>query len=78
MFFSKQCQPISNKSTLLSSQSFENIYILSTVDIDSKKVRRNTGFECWKAHGHDGLPLRMLNFCELPVIKSLPLLFGNC
>ena len=66
------------KHPTIISVIWKYIYILSTVDIDSKKVRRNTGFECWKAHGHDGLPLRMLNFCELPVIKSLPLLFGNC
>ena len=37
-FFSKQCQPIPNNSTLPSIQSFETSNRLSTVDIDSKKI----------------------------------------
>ena len=65
-----QCQLLSNKSTLLSSQSFENIYILSTVDIDSKKVLKLIqGLNANKAHGHDVIPIRMLNICKLSVIN---------
>ena len=45
-FFSKQCQPIPNNSTLPSIQTFETSKRLSTVDIDSKKITKiNTGFE---------------------------------
>ena len=31
-----------------------------------------------KAHGHDGISIRMLKLCGPSVIKSLSLLFNNC
>ena len=78
-FFSKQCQPIPNNSTLPSVQSFELSNSLSTVDIDSKKIlkliqRLNSS----KAHGHDGISIRMPKIFGLSVITPLSLLFNNC
>ena len=78
-FFSKECQPIPNNSTLPSIQSFETSNRLSTVDIDSKKILKLIqGLNSNKAHGHDGISIRMLKICGSTVIKALSLLFNNC
>ena len=78
-FFSKQCQPIPNNSTLPSIQSFETFDRLSTGDIDSKKILKLIqGFNSNKAHGHDGISIRMLKLCGSSVIKPLSLLFNIC
>ena len=68
--FSKQYQPIPNNSTLLSTQSFETSIRLSTVDIDSQKILKLIeGLNSNKAHGHDGISIRMLRICGPSVIK---------
>ena len=78
-FFSKQCQPIPNNSTLPSVQSFETSNRLSTVDIDSKKILKLIqGLNSSKAHVHDGISIRMLKIFGLSVITPLSLLFNNC
>ena len=78
-FFSKQCQPIPNNSTLPSIQSFETSNRLSTVDIDLKKILKLIqGSNSNKVHGHDGISTRMLKICGPTVIKPLSLLFNNC
>ena len=77
-FFSKQCQPIPNNSTLPSIQSFETSNRPSTVDIDSKKILKLIqGLNSNKAHGHDGISIRMLKIYGPSVLKPLPL-FNNC
>ena len=71
-FFSKQCQPIPNNSTLPSIQSFETSNRLSTVDTDSKKILKLIqSLNSNKAHGHDGISIRMLKICGPSVIKPL-------
>ena len=78
-FFSKQCQLIPNNSTLLSIQSFETSKRLSTIDIDSKKILNLIkGLNSNKAHGHDGISIRMLELCGPSIIKPLSLFFNNC
>ena len=78
-FFSKQYQSIPNNSTLPSIQSFETSNRLSTVDIDSKKILKLIqGLNSYKAHGHDGISIRMLKLCGSSLIKPLSLLFNNC
>ena len=73
-FFSKQCQPLPNNSTLPSSQSFETSNRLSTVDIDSKKILKLIqGLNSNKGRGHDSIFIRMLKISAPSVIK--PLLF---
>ena len=73
-FFSKQYQSIPNNSTLPSIQSFETSNRLSTVDIDSKKILKLIqGLNSYKAHGHDGISIRMLKLCGSSVIKPLSL-----
>ena len=78
-FFSKQCQPIPNNSTLPSFQTFEISNRLSTLDIDSKKILKLIqGLNSNKAHGHDGISIRILKLCEPSKIKPFSLLFSNC
>ena len=78
-FFSKECQPIPNNSTLPSIQSFETSNRLSTVVIDSKKILKLIqGLNSNKAHGHDGISIRTLKLCGPSVKKPLSLLFNNC
>ena len=77
-FFSKQCQPLPNNSTLPSIQSFETSNRQSTVDIESKKILKLIqGLNSNKAHGHDGISIRMLKISGPSVIKPLSL-FNNC
>ena len=53
-FFSKQCQPIPNNSTLPSIQTFKTPNRLSTVDTDSKKILKLIqGLKYNKAHRHE-------------------------
>ena len=74
-FFSKQCQPIPNNSTLPSIQSFETSSRLSTVDIDSNKILKLIqGLNSNKNHGLDGISIRMLKLCGHSVRKPLSLL----
>ena len=78
-FFSKQCQHIPKNSTLPSIQSFETSNRLSTVDIDSKKILKLIqSLNSNKAHGRDGISIRMLKIFGPSVIKPLSLLFNNC
>ena len=73
-----QCQPVPNNSTLPSIQTFEASNRLSTVDIVSKKILKLIqGLNSDKAHGHDGISIRMLKLCGPSVIKPLSLLFTN-
>ena len=68
-FFSKQCQPMPNNSTFPSIQSFEASNRLSTVDIDWKKILKLIQvFNSNKAHGNDGISIRMLKLCGPSVI----------
>ena len=77
-FFSKQCQPIPNNSTLPSTQTSETSNRLSTVDIDSKKILKLIqGLNSNKAHGHNVISIRMLKICGPSVVKSRSLLFNN-
>ena len=74
-FFSKQRQPIPNNSTLPSIQTFETSNRLCTVDIDTKKMLiLIQSLNSKKAHGHDGIPIRMRKLCSSSIIK-LPSLF---
>ena len=67
------------QSTFPSIQTFETSRRLSTVDIDSKKILKLIqGLNSNKAHGHDGISIRMLKICGPSVIKPLSLLFNNC
>ena len=67
------------QSTFPSIQTFETSCRLSTVDIDSKKILKLIqGLNSTKAHGHDGLSIRMLKLCGSSLIKPLSLLFNNC
>ena len=78
-FFSIQCQPIPNNSTLPSIQTFETSNRLSTVDIDLMKILNlMQGLNSNKAHAHDGTSIRMVKLCGPSVIKPLSLLFSNC
>ena len=69
----------SNNSTLPSTQTFETINRLSTVDTDLKKVLKLLqGLNSNKTHWYEGISIRILKVFGLSVIKPLTLLFGNC
>ena len=69
--YTKQC-------TLPSSQTFETSNRLSTVEPDLKKILKLIqALNSNKAHGHDGISIRMLKLCRPLVIKPLSLPFNN-
>ena len=69
----------SNNSTLSSTQTFQTINRLSTVDTDSKEILKLIqGLNSNKAHWYEGISIRILTVCGPSVIKRLSLLFTNC
>ena len=60
-FFSRQCQPMSNDSTLPLSFSFETTNWLSNVNIRPEKISKIIQtLDQNKAHGHDDISARMI------------------
>ena len=78
-FFSKQCTPLSNNSSLPSFPSNLSSSKLATVNINKDDIlniirRLNTN----KAHGHDDISIKMLKLCDNSIVEPLYLIFSNC
>ena len=77
-FFREQCRPITNDSSLPKNQTIETITRLSDIDIDTDtiiKLFRSLNPD--KAHGCDGISMRMLKLYATPISKPLRILFNN-
>ena len=78
-FFSQQCTTIETSSTVPNNPSFISNKRLSNIDFnvnDIKKIicKLNPN----KAHGHDGISIRMIQISSDSIAKPLCLLFKNC
>ena len=78
-FFVQQCQPIANNSILPTNQIFCTQNKLRDFDIGCGKISiLINASNPHKAHGHDGISIRMVNLCNLAITKPLPIIYKNC
>ena len=78
-FFVQQCQPIANNSILPTNQVFYTQNRLRRFDIDCVKMSNLiNGLNKHKAHGHDGISIRMVKLCNLTITKPLSIIYKNC
>ena len=77
-FFIQQCNTIENDSTLPNDLNFETTERISSFDISKDKIKNIIkSLDPNKAHGHDGISIRMLKLCASSISKPLFLLFEN-
>ena len=70
VFFIQQCQRIASNSILPTNQIFYTQNRLRDFDIDCRKILKLVnGLNPHKAHGHDGISIRMVKLCNLKIIK---------
>ena len=67
-----KCQPIANNSILPTNQIFHTQNRLRDFDIDCRKILKLiNGLNPNKAHGHDGISIRMVKLCNLTITEPL-------
>ena len=77
--FVQQLQPIANNSILPTNQILYTQNTLRDFDIDcGKSLKLINGLNPHKAHGHDGISIRMVKLCNLTITKPLSILYITC
>ena len=77
-FFRDQCRPIINDSSLPNNQTTKTVTGLSGINIDTDTiVKLIRSLDPNKAHGCDGISIRMLKLCATSISKPLHILFNN-
>ena len=77
-FFREQCRPITNGSSLPNNQTLETVTRLSDINIDTDTIiKLIRSLDRNKAHGCDGISIRMLKLCATSISKPLHILFNN-
>ena len=79
-YFSKQCQPLqNNSSTLPKSNTYHTENRLNNITFDNEKLPKIIqSLDANKAHGYDGISIRMLKLSSPSIIKPLSIIFQNC
>ena len=76
--FREQCRPITNDSSLPNNQAIETVTRLSDIHIDTDTtIKLIRSLDTNKAHGCDGISIRMLKLCATSISKPLHILFNN-
>ena len=76
--FREQCRPNTNDSSLLNNQTIETTTRLSDINIDTDTIIKLIhSMDPNKAHGCDGISIRMLKLSATSVSKSLHIFFNN-
>ena len=77
-FFTQRCNTIENDSTLPNDLVFETTERISSFDIFKDEITKIIkSLDPNKAHGHDGISIRMLKLCASSISKPLLLLFKH-
>ena len=77
-FFTQQCNTIENDSTLPNNLVFETTERISSFDISKDEITKIIrSLDPNKAHGYDGISIRMLKLCASSISKPLFLLFKH-
>ena len=80
-FFAKQCTVEQTDSALPPNQDYVTDAILGNVnliDLNKKILDIIRGLNVNKAHGHDGISIRMLKICGESISEPLTKIFKNC
>ena len=78
-FFSKQCQPPQNNSTLPESNTHNTENWLNDFTFDNEKLLKIIqSLHANKVHRYDGISIRMLNLSSPSIIKPRSIIFQNC
>ena len=76
--FREQCRPNTNDSSLLNNQTIETTTRLSDINIDTDTIIKLIhSLDPNKAHGCDGIYIRMLKLCAKSISKPLHILDNN-
>ena len=74
-YFSKQCQPSQNNSTIPKSNMYYTENRLHDIIFDNEKLLKIIQFlDANKAHGYDCISRRMLNLCSPSITKPLSII----
>ena len=77
-FFREQCRPIKNDSSFPNNQTTETVTRLSGITIATDTtIKLIRSLDPNKAHGCDGISIRMLKLCATSASESLHILFNN-
>ena len=77
-FFREQCGPITNNSSLPNKSTIETVNRLSDINIGTDTIiKLIRSLDPNKAHGCDGISVRMLKLCATSISKPLRILFNN-
>ena len=77
-FFREQCRPITNDSSLPNKPTIETVTRLSDINIETDTIiKLICSLDPNKAHGSDGISIRMLKLCTTSISKPLHILFNN-
>ena len=77
-FFADQCTPLKNNSMLPSNQLFMTQARLISLDFNEGEILKIiSALNINKAHGQDGISIRMIKICDESLLKPLLILFKN-
>ena len=77
-FFADQCAPLKNNSMLLTNHLFMTQARLRSLDFNEGEILKIVrALNINKAHGHDGISIRMIKICDESLLKPLLILFKN-
>ena len=77
-FFAEQCTPLINNSVLPVNQMFLTQSRLSSISFNEEEILKIVrALNINKAHGHDGISIRMIKICDKSLLKPLIILFEN-
>ena len=77
-FCREQCRPITNDSSLPNKPTIETVTRLSDINIDTDTIiKLIRSLDPNKAHGCDGISVRMFKLCATSISKPLHILFNN-
>ena len=78
-FFSMQCMNVNSSSSVPNNPSFISDKRLSQIEFHTNDIINIIeNLNPNKAHGHDGISIRMIQFCSKSLANPLFLLFKNC
>lgn len=78
-FFAEQCSVLNNSSTLPKDLNMLTNNTLSFFEFTTNDILKLLrGLDENKAHGHDGISIRMLKLCDTSIIRPLSIIFNNC
>ena len=75
-FFAEQCTPLKNDGVLPVNQMFLTQSRLGTLDFNENEILKIIrALNIHKVHGHDDIPIRMIQICDRALTKPLIILF---